>query len=566
MIYSTITWEGATEALERFLDSNRDKSVRAVFTTYNFHAESFQRSWMRKLRRSRAQVLVLADRRELRSVNHGDAALAGFQIAPVGMTRGVFHPKIVLVRAGDDLFAAIGSGNLSPGGLGGNLELQLAISTRPGHRHPLADGIAGFLRDMAESTLLRMQATARRFLTVMTQDLPPGSGVFSSLSRPLIDQVIAAVPGRGPATTTLLSPWHAGTGEQVDSTVIGHLRRRIGGTVEVLTDGIDGKAPDLPQCHTRIYRGRADAADDEDNKEAMPTRPSRLHAKSLIIQRAGCGWWFLGSANATRPALCQSVAQGGNLEVLAIISLDAKSLARLDRTWRSLFTEAIAVHQFRSTWTPAHCGTILGGELLPSTTGATLRLTACSADLRNAMVILPSQSKKVRSEVISFHGGEANVTGEALRRLLPTPPDRRQGATSIILEELHHGDRHPFIVSIPLLIDDEQGVSLCDRLDEELRFLERRWPVAKPRGTTQDLDHEPGDVDDDNHDTELDGLTSTQHQGSLDRLAEQLHLIGQHLSAQHQVYHRVRLSEICSRDLPPHLRRLVVEKLTQSHP
>ena len=563
MTTATISWEGATEALERFLDSHQGKSVRAAFTTYNFDADSFQRSWMRKLRRARAQVLVLADRRELRSAIHGDAALVGFQLAPVGLTRGVFHPKIILVRAGDDLFAAIGSGNLSPGGLGGNLELQLAISTRTSHRHPLADGIAGFLRDVASSSLLRMQATARRFLTVMTQDVPAGAGVFSSLSRPLIDQVIAAVPGRGPTATTLLSPWHAGTGEQVDSTVIGHLRRRLGGTVEVLTDGIDGKAPDLPNCHTRIYRGRADAADDEDDKEAMPTRPSRLHAKSVIIQRAGRGWWFLGSANATRPALCQSVAQGGNLEVLAILPLDAKSLARLDRTWRSLFTEATAVHRERPTWTPAHCGTILGGELLPSTTGVALRLTACSADLHHATIVLPSPSKKVRSEVISFRGGEANVTGEVLQRMIPTPPDRRQGATSIILEELHRGERHPFVVSIPLLIDDEQDVNLYDRLDEELRFLERRWPVAKPRGMTQDLDQESDDDDDDNV---LDELTSTQHQGSLDRLAEQLHRIGQHLSAPHQARHRVRLSEICSRDLPPHLRRLVVATLTKTRP
>lgn len=559
MTKGTIAWEGATEVLERFLDDHSGLPVRAVFTTFNFDADSFQRSWMRKLRRARAQVLVLADRRELRSAVNADASLVGFQLAPVGLRRGVFHPKLVLVRAGDDLFAAIGSGNLTAGGLGGNLELQLALSSRKGVRSPIADGIAGVLRDLAATPLLRIQASARRFITVMTDDLPVGAGVFSSLSRPLLDQVLDAAPGQGPAVTTLLSPWHANTGEQVDATVIGQVRKRLGGTVHVLTDGIAGKAPDLPNCRTRIYRGRGDHVLDDEDLEAMPTRPARLHAKSIIIQRGNRGWWIMGSANATRPALCQSVEHGGNLEVLTVLPLDARALSQLDKTWTALFMEASGVHRTPSTWSPAACGTILGGELLPTQQGITLRLTACAADLRQATLIVPS-STGAKTLSVTFTDGEAQVSGAQLKRLLPTQPDRRHGAASVILEELHRGKRHPFIVSIPLLIDDERGVALTDRIEEELRFLERRWPVQRP-GSSQHA-AEPGDGEGDD---DLDDLTHSQHQGHLDRWAEQLHRITRLLSAPGQHHHRQRLSEICARDLPPHLRHLVTCALMKSN-
>jgi len=555
MTAATISWEGATEALDRFLEDHVGLPVRTAFTTFDFNADSFQRSWMRKLRRARAQVLVLADHRELQSAMNADAALVGFQLAPVGMRKGVFHPKLVLVRAGDDLFAAIGSGNLTAGGLGGNLELQVAVASRRGAREPMADGIAAVLRDLAQSPLVRIQKSARRFLTVMTVDLPDGNGVFSSLAHPLIDQVIATVPRKGTPVTTVLSPWHANTGEQVEASVIGQLRKKLGGSIQVLTEGVAGKAPHLPHCRTRIYRGHGSRASEIEDLEAMPPRPARLHAKSVIIQQGSSGWWFVGSANATKPAFCQSVKQGGNLEVLAVLPLDSRALSRLEKTWDALFMDAVGVHRLPATWTPKACGTILGGELLPETKGSSLRLTACTTDLRQATILIPSSTASSRSIAVHFTKGEATVTGDQLQRLLPTPPDRRQGASSVILEELWRGARHPFVVSIPLLIDDERGVPMCDRLEDELRFFERRWPVPRPSAMVHTTDDDDGEEDDD--DQEYDDLTSTQHQGQLDRWAEQLHRIARLLAGPSLERHRRRLAEICIRDFPPHLRQLV---------
>jgi hypothetical protein len=470
------------------------------------------------------------------------------------------------VRAGNDLVTTIGSGNLSSGGIGGNLELQVAATALGSNRHPIADGIAGFLRELARTKSLRIQPTARRFLEEVTQDIPAGRHVFSSLSRPLIDSIIASSQGNGSASVTLLSPWHAGTGEQIDTSVIGSLRRRISAAIEVLTDGIDGRAPDLPHCRTRIYRGRSDTAVEGDD-DSMPQLPSRLHAKSVIIQRADRVWWFLGSANATRPGLCQSVLQGGNLEVMAMLPLASTHHARLDATWSSLFREAGTVHRTRSTWKIAPSGTILGGELMPTSGGMILRLTACSPSIRTAMLLRPSGLRKSPPITIVFRKGEASLTSDQTRWLVPAPPNRLQGATSLILDELYRGKRYPFIVSVPLLFDDNSDVALADRLEEEIRFLEGRWPVPRPSGMTQTLDQDP-DAPDMAPDTDqdLDAVTASSHQGKLDRLADLLHRIGRLLGPASCVRQRARWIEICSRDLPPHLRRHVVSLLSRNRP
>ena len=92
-------------------------------------------------------------------------AASTYELAPVRLKGpGVFHPKLIVLQAGERVLVGIGSGNLTPGGLGGNLELMLFASTDSTDGRALAGSAIQFLYDLRRASAVRMPPSAQRFL------------------------------------------------------------------------------------------------------------------------------------------------------------------------------------------------------------------------------------------------------------------------------------------------------------------------------------------------------------------------------------------------------------------
>lgn len=99
---------------------------KAVFTTFALSLSFFEAVVLDALMRGNSrQAIILTDPEGLRAglSEHG-ARRAGrdYEIAAVAKSQGCFHPKISAFVNGDDAHLTIGSGNLTFGGWGGNLE------------------------------------------------------------------------------------------------------------------------------------------------------------------------------------------------------------------------------------------------------------------------------------------------------------------------------------------------------------------------------------------------------------------------------------------------------------
>ena len=114
---------------------------RIVFTTYALSLSFFETVILDALVRGGAsRALILADVRGVRaSLSEQGAQRVGkdYEIEPVVVSSGVFHPKISILSSADECHVLVGSGNLTFGGWGGNCEILE-------HLHPsfAADAIA----------------------------------------------------------------------------------------------------------------------------------------------------------------------------------------------------------------------------------------------------------------------------------------------------------------------------------------------------------------------------------------------------------------------------------------
>src|SRR4051794_31426099 len=98
----------------------------ATFTTYALSLTFFEAVVLDELVRGGArEALVLADVTGVRSaVSELGAWRVGrdYQVEPVARSGGVFHPKVTVLTSDEETHLIVGSGNLTFGGWGGNLE------------------------------------------------------------------------------------------------------------------------------------------------------------------------------------------------------------------------------------------------------------------------------------------------------------------------------------------------------------------------------------------------------------------------------------------------------------
>jgi hypothetical protein len=100
---------------------------RVVFTTYALSLSFFEAVILDALVRGGGrEALILADVEGVRaSLSEQGAQRVGkdYEVEPVSVTGGVFHPKISALADAEECHLLVGSGNLTFNGWGGNCEI-----------------------------------------------------------------------------------------------------------------------------------------------------------------------------------------------------------------------------------------------------------------------------------------------------------------------------------------------------------------------------------------------------------------------------------------------------------
>jgi hypothetical protein len=233
-----------------------------------------------------------------------------YDVEPVAVDKGCFHPKILLLANQVDVHLVVGSGNLTFSGWGRNLECFDHL-----HASFAADAfrdMGEFFRALAGTPRVRFaaQQACHRAAEVLDRSARDGTGdgrihVLHNLRRPLLDQFADIASSLGGARRVIIAaPYYdqIAIPEICNALAVGHtfLHAHPGGTVE-------GTVFNWPPNSAKIARP---VQVDWINK--FSDRP--LHAKLFEVVCANGRFLVSGSANATRAALLP----GGNVEVCAV--------------------------------------------------------------------------------------------------------------------------------------------------------------------------------------------------------------------------------------------------------
>ena len=233
-----------------------------------------------------------------------------YEVEPVAVDTGCFHPKILLLANQGDAHLVVGSGNLTFSGWGRNLECF-------DHLH--ASFAAGAFRDMSEFFRVladvpwvqhSAQQACHRTAEVLDRGARSGAGdgsihVLHNLRRPLLDQFADIASSLGGARRVIIAaPYYdqVAIPEICKAFAVEHtfLHAHAGGTVE-------GAASNWPPNSAKIARPVQVNWIDE-----FSDRP--LHAKLFEVLCTNGRFVVSGSANATRAGLLHK----GNVEVCAV--------------------------------------------------------------------------------------------------------------------------------------------------------------------------------------------------------------------------------------------------------
>lgn len=283
--------------------------------------------------------LVIADG----VVDEGTAL--GVHVLRARRQRGVFHAKLFLAVRDGAVFAAIGSANLTRGGLGANLELLTPLVFSPDAERPppraVLEGMLAFVRRVAGD--LRVAGdSAERVLAVVDQaalvldDLPeprrgPHLRFVHSYEVPIWEQLRDLHGDDAVQHLLVVSPFLEADRPEADG-ADSLLRHALG---EGLPWAPRARAPRLSLCTDAIDPNRPMplprlaleelAAAVEIRAQALSQEPRRLHGKLVAIfgkKRTTVLW---GSPNFTPSALLRATHERGNIECALVLSATVSS-------------------------------------------------------------------------------------------------------------------------------------------------------------------------------------------------------------------------------------------------
>lgn len=233
-----------------------------------------------------------------------------YDIEPVSVDGGCFHPKILLLANKEDAHLVIGSGNLTFSGWGRNLECFEHL-----HASFASDAFrdaADFLRRLAVSNRVRHSAQQACLQSAEILERSAGTGtsngairVLHNVHTPLMTQIAEVASSLGGAQrATLASPYY-------DQIAVPELCKQLGITQVQLhahpSGTVEGQAANWPSQQSQMAQPvQLEWLDDYHD------RP--LHAKLLEVVCKRGRMLVSGSANATRAALLGL----GNIEVCTL--------------------------------------------------------------------------------------------------------------------------------------------------------------------------------------------------------------------------------------------------------
>jgi len=360
---------------------------RAAFTTYALSLSFFEAVILDALVRGGGrEALILADVEGVRAALGEEGARRigkDYDVEPIAVHTGVFHPKISVLSADDECHLLVGSGNLTFGGWGGNFEVIE-------HLHPsfAADAIedaADFFEHLASTNHVRHGAVSR--CGAIAEDLRVSIRgrsrrgdirLFHSLDGSISEKLTQAVEDLGGAVRLVTaSPfWDGGSAIDDLCTTLGlhevYIHAHAGGSVE-------GNAGTNWPAHAEstVHPVQLDIMNED--------KPRRLHAKVFEVICKRGRLLLSGSANATTAAL------GSNRNVEACI-------ARIQREPRTGWT-------FIATQKPQLLGAPDGEAEEGSETFGVLRATL-EGDRIIGQILTPSMSGAVSIFQLTTEGAE----------------------------------------------------------------------------------------------------------------------------------------------------------------
>jgi hypothetical protein len=289
---------------------------RVTFTTYALSLSFFEAVLLDALIRGGGQDrLILADVEGVRaSLSEQGATRVGrdYELEPVHVNDGVFHPKISVLGADGDCHILVGSGNLTFGGWGGNFEILE-------HLHPsfAADAIldtADFFDRLSDTNRIQhgvadqCHAVADELRSVIGAH--PRNGdirLYHSLDGAIADKLAQAVQDLGGAQRLIVASPFWDTGAALDrlckSVGLDHayVHAHSGDTVKG-TAGANWPV----RTHIAVKAVQLEVMEED--------HPRHLHAKAFEVICKRGRILLSGSANATTAAL----SAGRNVEASVV--------------------------------------------------------------------------------------------------------------------------------------------------------------------------------------------------------------------------------------------------------
>jgi hypothetical protein len=291
---------------------------RVAFTTYALSLSFFEAVILDALLRGggRSHALILADVQGVKaSLSEQGARRVGkdYEVEPIAVSHGVFHPKVSVFMSRDECHVLVGSGNLTFGGWGGNCELIEHL--HPAFAAAAISDVADFFELLPVCERVRQGADAHcESIAAALRRSVEGNAkgalrVFHNLDVAIGDQIVQAAADLGGARRLVAASPYWDNGAALDR-LCKHM-----GLAEVFVHAhahgcVEGRTGNNWPRHasTPVRAVRLDVM----SSGEQASRP--LHAKALEVLCRDGRLLVSGSANCTTAAL----GRNGNVEACVV--------------------------------------------------------------------------------------------------------------------------------------------------------------------------------------------------------------------------------------------------------
>lgn len=395
--------------------------TRALIGTYVLSLSFFEGIVLPALRQSGVRSIdILSDVEGVAgALGEAGAREVGrtYALHPIRIPNHVFHPKFMILDGSDGPSAVIGSGNLTFGGWGYNLELCEIL--RPEHSGTALNGLADFLEELAlADRLLGPNAALLEPWVALLRGVPPSGGARTvhNVTRSISSQLVEQAAELGDASRLTVAAPYFGSSRAIDE--LAHLL----GSPAVDVHVHDGERLAVNGHHFPFSASRASASPVELELLA-PGAAGPLHAKLVEIECELGSLLMSGSVNGSLAALGdpQNVELGVVRVVNGTLPRTAVSIPPQQRLERADYSGAASFGILQATL----LGTWLKGSVLSECDAGRwaaefdldgvvhdLGVIDVSADGSfEGSVLIPNASYGRRRSTLVLRRGEAQIRG-----------------------------------------------------------------------------------------------------------------------------------------------------------